>query len=39
MKAGIASRVRHRHLSLLHIFDEPAYDTAARDAFFFGPKQ
>jgi len=34
MKVGIATRVRHRHLSLLHVFDEPAYDTAARDAFF-----
>jgi hypothetical protein len=36
MKAGIAGRVRHRHLSLLHVFDEPAYDTAARDVFFSG---
>jgi len=33
-KAGIANRVRHRHLSLLHVFDEPDYDTLARDAFF-----
>lgn len=33
-KAGIASRVRHRHLSLLHVFDEPRYDTSARNAFF-----
>jgi len=31
---GIATAVRHRHLSLLHVFDEPAYDTAGRAVFF-----
>jgi hypothetical protein len=31
---GISTAVRHRHLSLLHVFDEPAYDTAGRTAFF-----
>lgn len=34
MKAGIATRVRHRHLSLLHLFDEQDYDVTARDVFF-----
>jgi hypothetical protein len=31
---GISTAVRHRHLSLLHVFDEPGYDTAGRTAFF-----
>ena len=31
---GISTAVRHRHLSLLHVFDEPAYDTAGRTSFF-----
>lgn len=31
---GISTAVRHRHLSLLHVFDEPAYDMAGRTAFF-----
>ncbi len=30
---GIAPTVRHRHLSLLNLFDYPDYDTASRDAF------
>jgi hypothetical protein len=33
-RTGISTAVRHRHLSLLHVFDEPAYDTAGRTAFF-----
>lgn len=39
-KTGIATAVRHRHLSLLHVYDEPAYDTTARAGFFdrFGAK-
>jgi hypothetical protein len=32
-ETGIATAVRHRHLSLLHIFDYPEYDTGARDRF------
>lgn len=31
---GVALKVRHRHLSLLNIFDYPEYDTGARDDFF-----
>jgi hypothetical protein len=31
---GISTAVRHRHLSLLHVYDEPRYDTAARTTFF-----
>ncbi len=32
-QVGIATNVRHRHLSLLHIFDEPGYDVDARNEF------
>jgi hypothetical protein len=32
-ETGIATAVRHRHLSLLNLFDYPGYDTARRDAF------
>lgn len=31
---GIATRVRHRHLSLANAFDYPEYDGADRSAFF-----
>lgn len=31
---GIAATVRHRHLSLLSLYDYPAYDQAARDWYF-----
>jgi hypothetical protein len=33
IEARIATQVRHRHLSLLNIFDYPDYDVRARDAF------
>ena len=33
-EAGIATDIRHRHLSLLNFFDYPGYDTQARDRFF-----
>jgi hypothetical protein len=32
-QTGTATTVRHRHLSLLNIFDYPHYDTAARNRF------
>jgi hypothetical protein len=32
-RSGIATGVRHRHLSLLNIFDYPDYDVDAREAF------
>jgi hypothetical protein len=32
-ETGVATAVRHRHLSLLHIFDYPDYDTDARHRF------
>ena len=32
-ETGIAAGVRHRHLSLLNLFDYPDYNTADRDAF------
>jgi hypothetical protein len=32
-ETGIATGVRHRHLSLLNLFDYPDYDVANRDAF------
>jgi hypothetical protein len=32
-ETGITPAVRHRHLSLLNLFDYPDYDTAGRDAF------
>lgn len=35
---GIAMRARHRHLSLLHIYDYPDYDVEGRAAFFALPK-
>jgi hypothetical protein len=33
-QTGISTAVRHRHLSLLHVFDEPSYDTTARAEWF-----
>jgi hypothetical protein len=33
-KTGIAAAVRHRHLSLLNLYDYPSYDQTARDWFF-----
>jgi Glycosyl transferase family 2 len=33
---GIAADVRHRHLSLLHLFDYPDYDIPKRDAHMAG---
>jgi GT2 family glycosyltransferase len=33
-KAGIATRVRHRHLSLANIFDYPEHDRELREKFF-----
>ena len=33
IEAGIATQVRHRHLSLLNFFDYPDYDVRARDEF------
>jgi Glycosyl transferase family 2 len=33
-RVGIATQVRHRHLSLLNLFDYPHYDSALRDWFF-----
>lgn len=35
-ETGVATAVRHRHLSLLHIFDYPEYDYAARTRFWGG---
>jgi hypothetical protein len=35
-ETGIATTVRHRHLSLLNIFDYPEYDTDARNNFMTG---
>jgi hypothetical protein len=35
-ETGIATAVRHRHLSLLNIFDYPEHDTNARDRFMAG---
>ena len=32
-ETGVATGVRHRHLSLLNLFDYPGYDTARRDAY------
>jgi hypothetical protein len=32
-ETGVATAVRHRHLSLLHIFDYPDFDTDARSRF------
>jgi hypothetical protein len=36
-ETGIAAGVRHRHLSLLHIYDYPEYDYVRRDAYVSGP--
>lgn len=33
-KCAIATRVRHRHLSLANAFDYPEYDQVGRDAYF-----
>jgi len=35
-ETGIAACVRHRHLSLLHIYDHPEYDYERRDAYVSG---
>jgi len=35
-ETGIAAEVRHRHLSLLHIYDYPEYDYDRRDAYVAG---
>ena len=35
-ETGIATTVRHRHLSLLHIYDYPRYDYERRDAYIRG---
>jgi hypothetical protein len=32
-ETAVATTVRHRHLSLLHIFDYPGYDTKGRDHY------
>ncbi len=34
MRPAVTPRVRHRHLSLLNIYDYPEYSALARDAFF-----
>jgi len=33
--AGIASEIRHRHLSLLNVYDYPDYNHKQRDAFYY----
>jgi hypothetical protein len=33
-ETGIATGVRHRHLSLLNLFDYPEYDTVSRNPFY-----
>jgi hypothetical protein len=33
-ETGIVPAVRHRHLSLLNLFDYPGYDVVRRDAFY-----
>jgi hypothetical protein len=33
-EAAISTEVVHRHLSWLHAFDEPMYDTGSRQRFF-----
>jgi glycosyltransferase involved in cell wall biosynthesis len=35
LHAGIATSVRHRHLSLLNFFDYPEYDMIRRDRWFY----
>lgn len=37
-EVGVALKVRHRHLSLLNLYDYPEYDMAARDDFFAPPE-
>ncbi len=37
-QTGVASTVRHRHLSLLNIYDYPRYDLEARDRYFQGDR-
>ena len=37
-KAAIATRVRHRHLSLLNLFDYPESEVSARNRFFGVPE-
>jgi hypothetical protein len=36
-ETGIATAVRHRHLSLLHVYDYPQYDYDRRAAYLRGP--
>jgi len=36
-ETGIATAVRHRHLSLLHVYDYPQYDYDRRAAYSRGP--
>jgi hypothetical protein len=33
--SGISTEIRHRHLSLLNVFDYPAYDMQARNAYMY----
>jgi hypothetical protein len=35
-RTGIATGVKHRHLSLLHIYDYPGYDVGARNRYMGG---
>jgi hypothetical protein len=35
-ETGISTAVLHRHLSLLHVYDEPSYDPVSRAEFFDG---
>ena len=35
-QTGIATEVRHRHLSLLHVYDYPQYNYRLRDAYAYG---
>ena len=39
IQAGIATQVRHRHLSLLNVYDYPKYKTVARTTFFNNNKE
>ena len=38
-EAAVTPRVRHRHLSLLNIYDYADYDAIHRDAFFTAPER
>lgn len=38
MTPAVTARVRHRHLSLLNIFDYDEYSAAGRNTFFHGPQ-